>query len=69
MQGHEVVWDGRFAVTAHAAGLVVRPGRKGRPQIEPVDGARDGMPPDATIVPLVGPRFLAAAGLIDREPG
>ncbi len=66
--GQEVVWDGRFAVTAQGPGLVVRPTAKGNPMIEWADGGVDAPPPDITITPLVGPRFLAAAGLVSREP-
>jgi len=67
-QGREVVWDGRFAVTASVPGLVVRPTRSGNPAIERADGAPGAETPDVTITPLVGPRFLAAAGLVHREP-
>ena len=64
----EVVWDGRFAVTAHTPGLIVRPTRTGNPAIGWADGTVRSATPEVTITPLVGPRFLAAAGLIDREP-
>nr|WP_296455757.1 tRNA lysidine(34) synthetase TilS [Phenylobacterium sp.] len=58
--GREVVWDGRFAITAQAPGLVVRPARRGDPFVERADAA--------TIVPLVGDRFRAAMGLVEGEP-
>ena len=64
----EVVWDGRFEVTAFASGLVVRPDPRGNPQIVGPDGTIWSETPDVTIRPLVGPRFLAAAGFVDREP-
>ncbi|MBL8555843.1 MAG: tRNA lysidine(34) synthetase TilS [Phenylobacterium sp.] len=58
--GQERVWDGRFAITAHEPGLVVRAARNGDPVIEPAGAA--------TVFPLVGDRFRAAVGLIPREP-
>ena len=64
----EVVWDGRFAVTAYAPGLVVRATHRGNPQIVWPDGTICSETADVTIRPLVGPRFLAAAGFVDREP-
>jgi tRNA(Ile)-lysidine synthase len=67
-EGREVVWDGRFAVTAHAPGLIVRPARSGNPSIERTDGGILAEAPAATVVPLVADRFLAAIGRVTREP-
>lgn len=79
--GREVVWDGRYAITAHAAGLSVQPAvdvggprrRGGSPAIIYPDGeARlatcDGSDADVAVRSLVRARFEAAAGLLQREP-